>query len=903
MKTVKDAHALPRVEESWDALSGSKYYSTIDLASGFYQVAMHENDKHKTAFTTPFGLYEYNRMSMGLCNAPATFQRLMQTVMSDLLFKEVICYLDDLLVHATSFDLHLIKLENVFKKLRNAGLKLQPDKCHFVKKSAKFLGHVVSGDGISTDPDKTIAIDNWPVPKTTRELRQFIGFCSYYRPYVAKCACIAGPLHDLLTECTKSQKHLKRTVYINDKWLDIHQQAFEQLKSLLVTPPILGYADYSLPFIVETDGSFDGLGAVLSQEQQGVKRVIAYASRRLRVAERNDANYSSLKLELLALKWAVCDKFRAYLLGQKFVCYTDNNPLKYLQSTVRLSAVEQRWEAQLAMFDYEIKYRPGAANIKADALSRLRGPLLEDDETDNIQTVNNIAAGVTLFSPDIDHEDLCEMQQSDESIGELLQYWPHKKPDANERRSMTREGQLLLRHWSKFVAYNGVLYRDVINDENGILRQIVTPSCLRNDILHAAHDRMGHQSTERVQQLCKSRVFWPGIDSAIDEYVKSCENCQISKMPAIKPKTGLGGISASRPLEVVAMDYTTLDLSSDGTENVLVLTDVFTKYTVAIPTRDQKATTTAAAIVKEWINKLGVMERLHSDQGRNFESNVVKELCNTYGVKKSRTTSAHPEGNGQCERFNRTLHSLLQTLSHEQKQRWPNHIQGLVFCYNTTPHSTTGYSPYYLLFGRHPRLPLDAIVCRDPEPVTDWVSEHQLSLRNAWEIVKRKCSIAADKQWERSSTNVSSPIPVGAIVYMRNHPQGRRKIQNAWRSEEYVVKELRGHNTYVVTSPENRDKVVTRNELREKIPRFVLKDDECDDTVYRNTVPGLVIEGVPINQRAPEIPHAMHPDPHIDKPAPRRTTRTTAGRNRNPFNDPRSVLLNHFVRPFRETHV
>ena len=505
------------------------------------------------------------------------------------------------------------------------------------------------------------------------------------------------------------------------------------------------------------------------------------------------------KLELLALKWAVCEKFRSYLLGQKFVCYTDNNPLKYLHSTVKLGAVEQRWEAQLAMFDYEIKYRPGSAN-KADALSRLRGPLLEDDECDNIQTVNEIAAGVTLFPANMDDKQLRERQELDDGIGDLLEYWPDNKPNAEERRSMCRDGQLLLRQWKRFVQHNGVLYREVIDNDDGVLRQVVVPSCFRNQILQAAHDLMGHQSTDRVQQLCKLRVYWPGISNDIDSYIKACETCQISKMPAVKPRTGLGSVQASRPLEVVAMDFTTLDMARNGTENVLVLTDVFTKYTVAVPTRDQRATTTATAIVKEWINKYGAMERLHSDQGRNFESAVVKELCATYGILKSHTTPRHPEGNGQCERFNRTLHNLLQTLSQEEKLRWPKHIQGLVYCYNTTPHAATGYSPYYLLFGRHPHLPIDSIVkcTANDEPVTDWASEHQECLQNVWRIVRRKYAVVADKQWDKTSTNTSPAIPVGSIVYLRNHPQGRHKIQNAWRPEEYIVKAQNEHNTYVL---------------------------------------------------------------------------------------------------------
>ncbi|XP_056303592.1 uncharacterized protein LOC130215772 [Danio aesculapii] len=314
-KTRRDAFPLPRIDESLDALSGAQVFSTIDLASGYHQVAVDEKDRPKTAFTTPFGLFEYRRMPFGLCNAPATFQRLMQATMSDLVFQIVLIYLDDLLVYSSTFHDHLVRLETVFRRLRETGLKIKIEKCNFLQPEVKFLGHQVSAQGVSTDPDKISAVREWPVPSTLKELRSFLGFCSYYRRFIEGFSQIAGPLHDVVNVCLRETSSIKAAQVYRSSWTSQCQTAFANLKDKLTSAPTLGYADFTLPFVIKTDASNLGLGAVLYQHQNGKKTVIAYASRRLRGAEKNDQNYSSMKLELLALKWAVTEKFRSYRWG------------------------------------------------------------------------------------------------------------------------------------------------------------------------------------------------------------------------------------------------------------------------------------------------------------------------------------------------------------------------------------------------------------------------------------------------------------------------------------------------------------------------------------------------------------------------------------------------------------
>ncbi|PIK56242.1 putative thy-1 membrane glycoprotein isoform X1 [Apostichopus japonicus] len=341
-KTRKDAFPLPRIHESLNALSKAKLFSTLDLASGFWQVEMSPEDQPKTAFTTPMGLYEFNRMPFGLCNAPATFQRLMQGCLGDLNYESVLLYIDDIIVFSEDFDTHLNRLGTVLSRLHQHGLKVKPSKCHLLKSSVRYLGHVVSADGVATEPDKCKSIEEWPTPNSVKDVRCFLGLAGFYRRFVQDFSKIAAPLHGLTRIPKNENKHPVKSKF---EWTEECQDAFIKLKSCLSSPPILAYADHSLPFLLYTDASNLGLGAILSQVQGEQERVIAYASRSLRESERNDRNYSAFKLELLAVTWAVTQKFKDYLMGAEVTIYTDHNPLVHLHSA-NLGTIEQRWVAK-----------------------------------------------------------------------------------------------------------------------------------------------------------------------------------------------------------------------------------------------------------------------------------------------------------------------------------------------------------------------------------------------------------------------------------------------------------------------------------------------------------------------------------------------------------------------------
>lgn len=824
-KTRRDAFPLPRIEESLDALSGACWFSTLDLTSGCHQVPVTETDRPKTAFCTPFGLFEWNRMPFGLCNAPSTFQRLMQRIFGDQQCQSLLLYLDDIVVFSSTIEQHLERLKVVLERLQCEGLKAKLSKCSFFRKEVHYLGHVISADGVSTDPAKIEVVANWPFPATASELRSFLGFASYYRRFVEGFAKLAAPLHRAVAECGGTKKPDQR---FSRCWTEECNKNFETLKAKLTTAPVLAYADFTLPFILEVDASYGGLGAVLSQTQAGKVRPIAYASRGLRPTERNMANYSSMKLEFLALKWAMTEKFREYLLGNRCVVYTDNNPLSHL-SSAKLAATEQRWAAQLASFDFEIKYRSGKSNTNADALSRQHPSGPQDVEAMlpgtaipkalqqalGLGKAEATQATITAM-PQLTPPELRLAQQTDPVIQELLVFWRRKqRPSSEERAQLSQATLVLLRQWDRLLERDDVLYRKVFRPDGAeAMYQLLLPNVLRDEVLTQVHQEHGHQGVERTLALLRSRCYWPAMSSDVARWCQQCERCQVAKDVHPRVHGVMGHLLASRPNEILAIDYTTLEPAQNGLESVLVLTDVFSKYTMAIPTRDQRATTVARVLVSEWFYKFGVPARLHSDQGRNFESSLIQQLCNLYGIVKSRTTPYHPEGNGQCERFNRTLHNLLRTLPVSRKRDWHTCLPHVLYCYNTTPHQSTGESPFALMFGQEPRLPLDFLLGRVESPVGgsihEWVQEHQARLEVAFEGARERLKHAAARRRRVHDQHVIDlPLQEGQLVYLRDfRARGPQKTRDRWSSMKYRVLRMprEGGSVYTIAPVDDETK-------------------------------------------------------------------------------------------------
>ena len=662
LQTIRDAYALPNLEESFSALAGSQWFSVMDLKSGYYQLEMNEADKPKTAFVCPFGFYEFNRMPQGITNAPSTFQRLMEKCMKDLNLKEVLVFLDDLIVFSSTLEEHETRLIHVLERLKEYGLKLSPEKCKFFQTSVRYLGHIVSRDGVKTDPDKTEALKTWPRPQTLKELQSFLGFTGYYRRFVKDYSKIVKPLTSLtagyppLRKGCKSSpgdgKYLNPKEPLGERWRDACQQAFESIIEKLTSSPVLGYADPKLQYFLHTDASTIGLGAALYQERNGVTRVIAYASRGL---SRSESRYPAHKLEFLALKWAITDKFHDYLYGNTFTVITDNNPLTYLLTTAKLDAASYRWLAALSTFNFDIKYRPGKHNLDADGLSRRQHGVVEDDmsfeEEGRIQEfrsrlmssfkdvgpqilladtvaatcqkhtvlmqndlssfglVQSLAMSPAaipvmfeqedlknglLTIPKYSQPDLMQMQRNDPVIGKVIRLLEAGTNLPANYKADSHDLHLILNEWKRLELQDDLLYRKRLSGTE-ILMQFVLPEALRFTVLQNLHDHMGHLGIERTVELTRSRFYWPKMASEIEKKVKTCERCVRRKASPDKAAP-LVNINTTRPLELVCMDFLSIEPDSKNTKDILVITDHFTKYAVAIPTRDQKASTVAKSL-------------------------------------------------------------------------------------------------------------------------------------------------------------------------------------------------------------------------------------------------------------------------------------------------------------------
>ena len=697
--TRKDAYPLPLIDMTLDTLHGSMWFTTLDLLSGYWQVKLDEADKDKTAFYTTEGLFQFRVMPFGLCNAPASFQRLMDLVLSGLQWSQGLVYLDDIIVLGRSFEEHIKNLDLVFQRLRQSRLRLKPSKCAFFRKEVQYLGHVISREGVATDPDKTAKVATWPVPTTKKETRQFLGFASYYRRFLKDFAQIARPLHRL-TEKTAS--------FV---WTPECQDAFDRLRRCLCSAPVLAYPDFRKPFILDMDASNMGIGGVLAQvDEDGRERVIAYGSRLLTKPERQ---YCVTQRELLAVVTFI-QQYRPYLVCRRFTLRTDHGSLTWLRNFKEPEGQLARWLERLQELDFQVVHRKGTAHRNADSLSRL--PCQQCGRSSHNTSTPAEVAVLTLQLPLAQASDSLQQHQlADQALGPILRCKGNgTRPGPEDFTTDSKSNRRLLQIWDQLVEHQEILcWRLKPMGGSPERLQTVIPKVLQEEVIRDLHEGAmgGHLGIDKTLGRLKERYCWPGYHDQVKEWCRKFAICARQKSPTTTPRAPLTPIITSYPLQMVATDILgPLPESPSGNSYILVVSDYFTRYTEAYSIPNQEATTVAGKLVDEFFLRFSLPDQLHSDQGRNFESAVISEICKLLGIQKSRTTPYHPQSDGLVERFNRTLLDMLTTATAHRTFEWEQHLPRLCHAYNTSLHPTTGSSPFYLMFGRQARMSVDIML-------------------------------------------------------------------------------------------------------------------------------------------------------------------------------------------------
>lgn len=721
--TVKVQACLPNVEDLFDSVRGAKYFTRLDLRSGYHQVRVRESDAPKTAINTPFGQYQWRVMGFGLTNAPATFMALMNDVMRPFLRKCVIIFLDDILVFSKSWSEHMSHLDQILHALEKEDLFCNLPKCQFAACSIRFLGHIVTGETLAPDPAKLSAVSSWPTPRSVTEVRRFLGFANFFRRFISGFSATSRPLEEL------TGKYAKFT------WEASHQLAFEKLKKALITAPVLRLANVKQPFRVMTDASDEAIGGVLLQQDETAQwHPVAYTSRRLRDEE---SNYETMERETVAAIHAL-RTWKLYLF-KPFELFTDNQGVTYLQTKPGLTKREARWAEFLADFDVTIHHRSGRENM-ADGLSRRphEESMLECPSTKEQQPITSQAASGQNVSGVAGIEVTIEMEPQ---YHELLVkgYATDKKMRHTIRRLETRP------HLQSPYQWNAQEKRLYLLSE-GRRRLCVPQGPLRIKLLQLCHDSAtaGHPGRDRTYTRLTRDYYWPRMFRFVKRYVKSCKSCQRNK--GEKPRQALLQPLPvpHKPWQDIGMDLITgLPASSAGNNAILTFVDRLSKQAHFVPTKNTIDAAGTADLYLQHVFRLhGLSRSIVSDRDPRFTSEVYREIFKQLGVELTFSTANHPQTDGLTERVHRVIEQILRTAINHRQTNWEEVLPACEFAYNDMLQESTCETPFFLNYGHHP-VSLPQLTLDNPQPGSaDWLEKQQWALR----LAKDSIQAALDKQ-------------------------------------------------------------------------------------------------------------------------------------------------------------
>ena len=761
-KTHHDAYPMPLVHEILESMQGAKVFSSLDLQSGYWQVIMGQDSKRKTAMITHRGLFHFKVMPFGLCNAGATFQRLMETVLGNLKGSTCFVYIDDIIVFSRTEQQHLLDLEAVFQRLHQANLTLNVKKCHLFKTELTFLGHVVSARGVEVDPAKVNAITAYPAPTDLKGLQRFLGMVGWYHKFIPRLADIATPLNNL------------KKKGVPWEWSVDCQHAFQHLKALLQSPPVLAQPRPNLGFQVHCDASDVGLGAVLTQSIEGEECVIAYASRTLHGPE---LRYSTSEKECLAVVWAV-EKWRHYLEGDPFDVFTDHSALAWAFNCPKTTSRLTRWTLRLQSFSFRVHYKKGCCNIVPDALSRAPQPGNQSSEEACVAVVATKSYWSNLPTS---LQDIGKAQDSDTLCQELVHSVCEPTP-----------GRI------HYQLQQGVLYRGVPSKYGGFNYQMVVPAVLIPEFLAYFHDSPFGGHLGRMKTLLKvlEVAWWPEIRKDVWGHVRCCQKCQQYKASNTKPAGLLQSTEVKAPGEMIGVDFMGPFPFSKAQNSILMVgVDYGSKWVELFALKDAKTPKVCKILKNDIFTRWGVPAYMVSDRGPQFTSQLLASLCASWGVTQKLTTAYHPQTN-QTERVNRTLKTMLASYVGNHHQDWDRWLPEFRLAINTAVHETTGVTPAVLAMGRNITGPLERLIHKAPSPNTpayNTLHAHTQLMKE----VERHVGVAKARQARYYNIRRKDVhFAVGNLVWLRSHPLSKAsakfsaKLAPRWSGPVKVEKKL-----------------------------------------------------------------------------------------------------------------
>ncbi len=660
-------------------------------------------------------------MPYGLTNAGATYQRMIDMCLAGLPTDRVLAYMDDIVIFNNTFAEHMHDLKAVFSCLQTANVSLKPSKCIFAADRVNFLGFELSINGIQPQARLTDAIRQFQSPKSKKELKRFLGMAGFYRDFIRDFATISEPLNKLTCD------------NVPYTWSNECESAFNNLKQQLISRPVLAFPQLGSPFVVEVDASDYAAGGVLSQlSDDNTLHPVAYFSTAFKGSQRN---WAAISKEAFALVLAI-RHWHVYLAGTSFVLNSDHNPLVHLRKQKDPTGKFARWISELEEYNYTVKYIRGKDNAKADLLSR--NEFASSDQPDSL--FDN-----KIYATAVDNASFIEQLQTEQTADPLISQTIH----------LILQGQRITKGRYKRIQNQLRLENDILTKSG----RPVVPASLRKMILSEIHCT-AHFGIDKTYKLLKDRFYWPNMYASCTAFVSNCLICQQTKSDTAPPKAPLLPMATPEaPMQFIAIDIAFMPRDNQGYQYFLLIGDIFSKYIEAVPLKDQTATTITGALLSKWIYVHGTPYFLLSDQGSNVSGEIINDLCNVLGIEKRRSSAYHSQGNGFAERSIRRIKDMLRSALLQRKtnqNKWASVLPELVFALNTVPSKATNCVPYNVIFGRPPRLPIDALfnhqqrkTAVDISTAADYADERNFVLQDVFDVVFTNLQLNKEKMQQQ----------------------------------------------------------------------------------------------------------------------------------------------------------